>query len=118
MRKLTAAALVAAAALFIGCGPTAYRYRVGILTPNTPEGNACRRECLALIGACVYYRKGDVQVWIEAGDYSYLYGCPGLISDCLVTCPGAIVNPDDPPRFIAVPHSWQVEGGDEEYWDE
>lgn len=96
-------ALVAAIALsLLGCGPAAYRYRVGVLTPDTPEGNACRRECLALVGVCAYYREGSVQVHIEAGAYSSRYGCPGIVSDCLLTCEGAIVARDDPPRMVPV----------------
>lgn len=82
--------------------PWRYRYNVGILTPNTPEGLACRRECLTSVGTCSYYRQGALQVTIEAGRYSRAYGCPGMVSDCLELCPGAIVDPDNPPEMIPV----------------
>lgn len=87
---------VAAALLMIavvGCAPRTshLRYRVGVEVPKTPEALSCKRECLALYGPCTNYRSGNLVVLPEAGKYSKLYGCPGLVSDCLLTCPGAAV---------------------------
>lgn len=116
MKPISMALIAAGAILALSCSPAVYRYRAGILTPDTPEGNACRRECLALVGSCLYYRKGDTQVIIEAGPYSHRHGCPGIISDCLITCPGAIVDPDDPPRMIPVGWGY-TDGGPHEFAD-
>lgn len=103
MRKTMLLAVGAVAALSaIGCTRPYYRYHAGVLTPATPEGMACRRECLALVGQCTYYWRDDVQVRVEVGRWSQRYGCPGLVSDCLELCPGAMVDPEHPPQMIPV----------------
>jgi hypothetical protein len=35
-------------------------------------------------------------VYPDAGTYSHKYGCPGLVSDCMLTCPGATVATPGP----------------------
>jgi len=89
---------VVAAALgcaLAGCRipPSAYAYEVGIEVPTTPEGQACRRQCLTSIGVCSNYTTWNgaemVPLFPHAGEYSSRFGCPGLVSDCLATCPGA-----------------------------
>jgi len=99
--KVRALALVALVAL-PACPPAYFRYQAGITTPDTPEANACRRQCLALVGSCTYYRDGETQVRVEAGRYSQEFGCPGMVSDCLALCPGAAVDTAAPPALIPV----------------
>lgn len=99
-----AAGLLAAG---FGCGRGYYVYRAGIVTADTEEGRACRRECLGVIGVCGNYAGTDragrsVPVFIEAGPYSREHGCPGVISDCLETCPGARVDAEAPPAMIYI----------------
>jgi hypothetical protein len=99
--RVAAALLVVAA---FGCAPTTshMRYRVGVDVPSTPEALSCKRECLALYGPCANYSSGTLDVTPEAGKYSKLYGCPGLVSDCLLTCPGAALA-DNGPGLVPVP---------------
>lgn len=103
MRKTMLLAVGAVAALSaIGCTRPYYRYHAGVLTPATPEGMACRRQCLALVGTCSNYLRGDHAVIVEVGRWTRAYGCPGMVSDCLELCPGAMVDPEHPPRMIPV----------------
>lgn len=109
-------ALVALGSL-TGCAQQPYFiYRAGILTADTDEGRACRRECLSAIGGCSNYwartRDGaTATVYIQAGPYSQRHGCPALISDCLATCPGAKEDPAAPPAMIYV-DGWGRRWGD------
>lgn len=46
---------------------------------NTPEGNACNRECMTMFNACY------------DGKRKNLKNCQTRENDCLRTCPGAEV---------------------------
>lgn len=46
-----------------------------VIVPSTPEGNACRRECMAISNTC---RGAD---------------CSRQNRDCLLSCPGAYSEP-------------------------
>lgn len=115
MRKTMLLAVGAVAALSaIGCTRPYYRYHAGVLTPATPEGMACRRQCLALVGTCSNYLRGDHTVVVEVGRWTRAYGCPGMVSDCLELCPGAVVDPEHPPRMIPVGFGDDGDDGDDE----
>ncbi len=93
-RLLLAIATVAVAA---GCSPyvAQYHYRVGVDMPTTAEAAACQRECMALFGACPQ-AIGAAPVIPVVGPHSLAYGCPGLVTDCMLTCPGAQLAADGP----------------------
>ena len=85
----------------MGCvSPSYYRYVHGVRTPNSVEANACRRQCIQSIGVCRNYTYGKLPVYIEAGTYSAAYGCPGVFTDCLLLCPGAELDEENPPAMV------------------
>lgn len=56
----------------------------GVFIPNTPEGNTCKRECMNVRASCDSSgRRKDRKVL-----------CPQRELDCMVTCPGAVVDGD------------------------
>lgn len=73
-------------------------YSPSIEVPATPEAQACRRECLALsvagqaCAARMYGVEADgtqTLTIVSTGVYAMRDGCPGLVADCLLTCPGS-----------------------------
>lgn len=96
-------ALALVALLLSGCPVKPhYIYRAGITTPATAEGHECRRQCLGMIGACGNYLRDSKPVFVEAGPYSARYGCPAIVSDCMVLCPGAKEDPRAGPALFYV----------------
>lgn len=59
--------------LVVGCGPKR------VVVANTPEGNACRRECMKLFNECQGGQRKNRKVCMEREN------------ECLTTCPGAVV---------------------------
>lgn len=47
---------------------------------NTPEGNACQRECMNMFNDCY------------GGKRKNLKACQSRENDCLRTCPGAVIE--------------------------
>lgn len=58
------------ACLWAACAPT-----LRPIVPNTPEGNKCRRECMAVFEQCM-------STYNESA-------CDSQETSCLKTCPGA-----------------------------
>lgn len=71
MRTLWMVVVVVLAVGAVGCGHK--RVRVA----NTPEGNACNRECMQLFNDC------------QDGKRRNRKACEARENDCLRTCPGA-----------------------------
>ncbi len=69
--------------LLIGSGLSGCRKRLpGVFIPNTPEGNTCKRECMNVRASCDSSGRKKDRKEI----------CPQREIDCLVTCPGAVVD--------------------------
>lgn len=61
-------------AAMIGCGAA------NVNIPPTPEGNACRRECMAIYNVCSDPSLLQ-RIWMQS--------CHGQNEECLMGCPGA-----------------------------
>lgn len=77
--------MVVAVVVLAGCSPKR------VVVANTPEGNACRRECMQLFNDC------------QDGKRKNRKACTARENDCLTTCPGAVLGHQsaNPPRPAA-----------------
>lgn len=113
MRRI--AVVAALSALTLACvegGTIRYRFIPGVDVPKTPEGGVCVRQCMGLLtNSCAMTGTSSTQVTktlegtathvtVETsyaiGPHTDKLGCPGLYSDCLLTCPGAVQTPEGP----------------------
>lgn len=96
MRKLWMAMGVVMVVASMGC-----RHR-RVAVASTPEGNACRRECMKLFNDCQDGKRRNRKM------------CAARENECLTTCPSAVSNevypaeiepppPPPPPPPQAVP---------------
>jgi hypothetical protein len=85
----------------LGLGGAACSGRKRVTVANTPEGNACRRECMALFNDCQDGKRKNRKV------------CLARENECLTTCPGAVLGGEGdaaapaapPPAPVAQPMS-------------
>ena len=76
--------------LLVGTPPPTYVYTPGVELPDTAEAQACKRQCMPLAQRCDNYDPvTSASVIADVGPYSRKFGCPGVLTDCLLTCPGA-----------------------------
>jgi hypothetical protein len=84
-------------------------YSPGVEMEKTPEGGACYRQCLAIASSGGIYCAATlasepepgllVVTKVASGRFADEYGCAGMFTDCLLSCPGAKLTPEGP-RWI------------------
>ena len=77
------------------CAPTVIKIRpTTIVVGNTPEGNACTRQCMQVVSSCIPGCHVEVSVFRRAAGIAAVQQCMDSCADqrdtCLKTCPGAL----------------------------